>query len=195
MSVWDKPKKVNDWAKQLVLTRGARKWGPLFHGAITRLPEADYAVLVGHKPCHSLDDDLRDILNVNEGATERVARIVQRLGQGKFRDRLLSLSAECCVTHCRRVELIRASHIKPWAESDNRERVDPYNGLLLMPNLDLAFDRGLISFAADGTLLVSQQLRGEDVALLGIQGGTRIKVHSRNQKYLRYHRRKHGYGS
>ena len=30
----------------------------------------------------------------------------------------------------------KTSHIKPWRDADNQERLDAYNGLLLLPNYD-----------------------------------------------------------
>jgi predicted restriction endonuclease len=51
--------------------------------------------------------------------------------------------------------LLRASHIKPWRMSDNSERLDPENGLLLVANLDAAFDAGLLSFTDTGRMLFS----------------------------------------
>lgn len=52
---------------------------------------------------------------------------------------------------------LRASHIKPWSDSNNRERLDPHNGLFLSPNYDHLFDHGYITFADDGALLVSNE--------------------------------------
>jgi hypothetical protein len=44
-------------------------------------------------------------------------------------------------------ELLRASHIKPWAARDtDAERLDVFNGLLLAPHCDALFARGFITF-------------------------------------------------
>jgi putative restriction endonuclease len=48
-----------------------------------------------------------------------------------------------------------ASHIKPWCESTNEERLNGENGLLLTPSIDHLFDRGFISFEDNGELLIS----------------------------------------
>jgi transposase len=50
---------------------------------------------------------------------------------------------------------LRASHIRPWRDSDNEARLDGENGLLLTPTIDHLFDRGFISFEDDGRLLIS----------------------------------------
>jgi HNH endonuclease len=66
---------------------------------------------------------------------ESKALVESRLGQGRFRQDLLSLwSRQCAVTGLGVAELLRASHIKPWRSSDNVERLDQYNGVLLAPH-------------------------------------------------------------
>jgi len=54
----------------------------------------------------------------------------------------------CAVTGLAVPELLRASHIKPWADCEtDAERLDVYNGFLLAPHLDAAFDLGFITVA------------------------------------------------
>jgi len=50
------------------------------------------------------------------------------------------------------------SHIKRWRNSNNSERLDVYYGLLLTANLDALFDRGLVSIADDGAILISSKV-------------------------------------
>ena len=83
------------------------------------------------------------------------------------------------------------SHIKPWRDSDNDERLDGENGLLLTPTIDHLFDRGFISFESDGRLLVSP--RADEVSLrkMGVatEGLVNVGAFSRGQKeYLEFHR-------
>ena len=54
-----------------------------------------------------------------------------------------------------------ASHIKPWKDSDENERLDIDNGLLLCPNHDKAFDRGYISFDDNGLIITTIQYNDE----------------------------------
>lgn len=125
--------------------------------------------------------------------TGRLAVVVQRRGQSKYRQDLLELwHHRCAVTGCSNETLLTASHIKPWADCSQHpiERVDPYNGLPLIPNLDQAFDKGLITFEDDGEIRISPRLSAEDAARLGIDSGTRlIHVFEKNREYLDYHRR------
>ena len=44
----------------------------------------------------------------------------------------------CAVTGLKRRELLRASHIRPCADSNNRGRLDSFNGLLLAVPYDAA---------------------------------------------------------
>ena len=55
--------------------------------------------------------------------------------------------------------LIIASHIKPWADSSNRERRDPRNGVAACPTHDAAFDKGLITVNGGLRVHRSQRLR------------------------------------
>lgn len=89
---------------------------------------------------------------------------------------------------------MRASHIKPWRISDNRERLDKFNGLLLTPALDLLFDAGFISFADSRDILFSPCLAQEDATLLGVHDKMRLcTVYLESQPYLAQHRRMHGF--
>jgi hypothetical protein len=92
-------------------------------------------------------------------ATIKTQLIQARIGQGHFRDNLLKLwNGACAITGCTVKHILRASHIKPWKDSSNEERLDPYNGLLLTANLDALFDKHLISFDDDGRMLVAKQI-------------------------------------
>ena len=122
--------------------------------------------------------------------TEAEAVRLCRIGQGPFRDSLLALwFNKCSVTGCKATRVLRASHLKPWVDSTNKDRLDPYNGLLLIPNLDAALDVGLITFDDDGKIRISSQLCSEDAASLGIVPTMRLStIHKRHLKYLQYHR-------
>jgi hypothetical protein len=78
----------------------------------------------------------------------------ERRGQQVFRERVLQHEPACRLTGVSDPAHLRASHIKPWAQSDSRERLDGSNGLMLSPHVDHLFDRAYISFNDDGTLLV-----------------------------------------
>ncbi|WP_101927043.1 MULTISPECIES: HNH endonuclease [Luteimonas] len=81
-----------------------------------------------------------------------------RIGQGRFRSRVLAIEARCRVTGIEEKSFLVASHIKPWFASDNRERLDGNNGLALAPHVDFLFDKGYVSFSKTGELMVSDAL-------------------------------------
>lgn len=140
-------------------------------------------------PLESEWDEIKKIRNDhNLTRTQRETLIQARLGQGKFREELLRLWKRCPVTGSEALEVLRASHIKPWKDSTNRERLDPFNGFLLTPNLDALFDRMLISFDASGRILISKALARREQRLMGLSRRLRIPLRQKHRSYLRYHR-------
>ena len=124
--------------------------------------------------------------------TEAERLVVQRVGQDIFRKSLINYwQGRCAVTGLNLVPLLRASHIKPWAECESdAERLDVFNGLLLAPHLDALFDGGWISFDEDGGVLVSPELSGDQQARLGVQPGWRLaELPEPQNNYLAWHRR------
>ncbi|PKG01227.1 MULTISPECIES: HNH endonuclease [unclassified Alcanivorax] len=136
---------------------------------------------------YALTNDLADLdSDASLSETERSTLRTTRLGHGKFREGLVGYWRGCAVTQYPGVSLLIASHIKSWREADNRERLDPYNGLLLVPNLDKVFDRQLISFDGRGRILISSHL--EDPNKLGIHKDMVVKLDDSHQRYLAHHR-------
>ncbi len=118
--------------------------------------------------------------------TTKAALVNTRIGQGQFRQNLIELWNGCAVTQYANYSLLIASHIKPWKAANNTERLDKYNGLLLLANLDKAFDRGYISFEDDGKIRISTGLQEPEV--LGITSDMQINLKEYNRDYLAYHR-------
>jgi putative restriction endonuclease len=125
----------------------------------------------------------------NLSSTEKDSLIRARLGQGDFRRKLVLYWGGCSVTGLTDFPLLKASHIKPWRVSNNKERLDLYNGLLLIPNLDLLFDLGYISFLDNGQIIFSKTLSDKNIFLLNIDNQYYLrKVNTLHIKYLKYHR-------
>lgn len=134
-----------------------------------------------------LVQDLQDILN--SSATMKTALVQARIGTGGYRaDLMKAWNGRCAVTACAIPEMLRASHVKPWRASDNAERLDAQNGLLLAAHLDALFDRGLITFDDSGAMIVAGAIKtaGKDVWGLGMP--LSAKPTGRLSDYLRYHR-------
>ena len=127
--------------------------------------------------------------NLNE--TDRIAIVKSRVGQGLFRKRLLEkFDGTCIITGVTVKKLLVASHIKPWAVSNNEERLSEENGLLLSPTYDKLFDFGLITFTNQGRIFVSSQLSSEEKAKLHISSDITydLKLSSKMKENLDYHR-------
>ena len=135
-------------------------------------------------------EEERVLLNPNIDETERRAIVKSRIGQGQFRDNLLFKYKKCIITGISIPQVLVASHIKPWAVSDNKERLDVDNGLLLSATYDRLFDSGLISFNEKGQVLSSKFISVDNLRLLGIdlKNEYPIKYSSRMENYLTYHR-------
>ena len=118
---------------------------------------------------------------------------VQRVGQDVFRRGLLEYwDGRCAVTGLDVPELLRASHIKPWADCEtDAERLDVFNGLLLAPHLDATFDAGFITVGKDGVVVVSEALSAGAQSALGLDETLHIGgLHPAHERYLPWHRSK-----
>lgn len=136
------------------------------------------------------DDDieLQEIEDADLPATEKEQLTKSRIGQGLFRKRVEQIEERCRLTGVEETSLLIASHIKPWRDCNNSERLDGNNGLFLSPHADKLFDRGWISFSNDGSLLVGY---GAETVLdaWGIDRLVNVGAFSEAQsKYLEYHR-------
>ncbi|MBD0274339.1 MAG: HNH endonuclease, partial [Acetobacteraceae bacterium] len=140
------------------------------------------------------DDIEADIANVEADTaideTTRRALVDARRGQGRFRAGLMRRwGGACAVTGLTLARALRASHAKPWRESNTAERLDPKNGLLLAAHLDALFDTGLISFADGGAMMVSPGVSTGDRERLGIPRGIREPLDAQERAFMAHHRR------
>jgi hypothetical protein len=128
-------------------------------------------------------------------STEAERLVVQRVGQDIFRAALIDYwGGRCPLTGITEPELLRASHIVSWADSTDEQRLDVYNGLLLSALWDAAFDSGLISFADDGSVLVTDRIGGATRATLGITPTTRLNgLRDQHRANLAVHRERNGF--
>ncbi len=182
------------------LARYARRWVPesgllrLVFDGFAPAPVGKTYTKVGRWRCGEPNDELiadfRAILGSPEVTeTERSQLLRARIGQGRFRQSLLDYwRSTCPVTGCCDARVLIASHIKRWCDSDNRERLDPFNGLLLTPNVDRLFDQHLLSFSDTGSLLLSARIRPLLLAELGLKMEASISLDARHHPYLFAHR-------
>ena len=121
-------------------------------------------------------------------AMYKEAVVKSRIGQGQFRNDLIAYWHGCTVTGVKQKDMLIASHIKPWKDcEDSFEAIDKFNGLLLIPTLDKAFDQGYISFSDEGNILISDELTYAKA--LGINDSMQINgLRAEHTMYLKYHR-------
>jgi putative restriction endonuclease len=123
--------------------------------------------------------------------TERERLVQARLGQGLFRANVLLIEKACRITKVARLEHLVASHVKPWRDASNDDRLNGENGLLLTPTIDHLFDRGFISFENGGDLVVSPVADRSSLARMGLQVDQKVNVGTFSEgqrRFLEYHR-------
>jgi len=126
-------------------------------------------------------------------STEVLRMVRQRIGQQAYRQAMLDYwGGACAVTGLALAPVLRASHAKPWAVCDSdAERLDVFNGLLLVAHLDVLFDQFLLSFDEHGRVLISQQLDGAACEVLGLCPTMRMRwMAPEHEQYMGYHRQR-----
>ena len=127
--------------------------------------------------------------------TEAERLVIQRVGQDVFRDALMQYwGGRCPLTGITDPALLRASHIVPWADCSDEQRLNVHNGLLLSALWDAAFDQGLVSFADDGTPLGSPKLSPIARTVLGLDSAPLLRgLQDPHRANLALHRTRHGF--
>jgi len=157
----------------LQLHRGEGLWHTMFSGV--RIPQAVTKAIGNFRQWKtpSVAPVVFESQDIPETTTIR--KIEVRKVQHLFREKQLQYWKVCSVTGCSFQEALIASHIVPWADSSELERIDVYNGLLLTPNLDKLFDNYFISFNARGEILISKSLSSKAKSDLGINPSMKLR--------------------
>ncbi len=139
----------------------------------------------------SVLDDVaeRELAKQAFAATEKEQLIKARRGQGIFRINLEKIEKGCRLTGVDDERLLIASHIKPWRVSDNFEKLDGNNGLLLSPHVDRLFDRGWLGFSDKGEILFSSYRTALAMKAWGLDPAKNVgSFNERQRLYLNFHR-------
>ncbi len=138
-------------------------------------------------PDRPLDDFLAKVKDLPR-KTEAERLVIQRIGQDIFRNRLMSYwQGTCHLTGITDPALLRASHIIPWKEcSDDAERLNVHNGLLLSALWDAAFDKGLVTFDDAGKPVFSSAL--SEAARSELNWSRSISLTDEHRNRLVWHR-------
>jgi len=146
------------------------------------------------KEIETADDDREKIADEEERkieisktipATKKETLIKARRGQGKFRQAVFDLEKRSRLSGISIPELLIAGHVKPWANCDDIERLNPNNGYLFSPNEDLLFGKGWMTYAEDGSIICIDQSLLE---ILNVDPTQNVGEFNEEQKmFLRYH--------
>lgn len=140
-----------------------------------------------------IDSVIEDPINIYESnpptVTERSGLVTSRVGQGAYRKRIIHRwEYKCAVTNFNKLDILIASHIVPWAQSNDTERLDVHNGILLSPTYDALFDKHLITFDNKGKIILSDKIEQSAYQKIGVTGNERIRELSQyNVSYLDRH--------
>jgi putative restriction endonuclease len=149
----------------------------------------DYQFNINNHPSKVRDEEESVEKSKNISVAKKETIIIARIGQGKFRENLLKQMFSCPITDVSDERLLMASHIKPWVQSNDKEKIDPFNGIIFTPTYDKMFDQGFISFEDDGTLLVSPYISPLNIKKLNLIKNKKYNIQpSGREKYLDYHR-------
>jgi len=149
---------------------------------------ADYFGDVQHP--YTIEKEAKEIAQL-EKDKEGLTLTKARKGQGKYRQELLNLCPYCPITMVSDDRLLIASHIKPWAKSNEIEKIDPYNGFMFTPTFDYLFDRGFMTFTKDKRIQLSPFLSKMTYSKLGISDNKIIHQLplEKREAYMEYHRK------
>jgi len=124
-----------------------------------------------------------------EGNLEKVQITKARRGQGIFRTNVRLIERSCRLTGVQNIKHLRASHIKPWKDSTDSEKIDGNNGLLLSPHVDHLFDQGFISFNNGGDLILSKELSKTVLDQWALGSIKNVgSFNAKQSKFLEFHR-------
>lgn len=114
-----------------------------------------------------------------------------RVGQEYFKSEVTEVcNGRCIVTGVQdqNPSILIGSHTKSWADSDDEERMDGHNGLLLAPHVDKLYDRHLITFSKSGKILVSSLLNADVLIAWGVDTEKQYSLTDKQHEYMKWHR-------
>lgn len=131
------------------------------------------------KSIHSLSNTEKDII------------CKQRIGQGLFKELLLDkYNCKCALCNITTERMLVGSHIKEWSHSTDSQKLDVNNGILLCAHHDALFDKHLISFNDDGTLLISPLIDSTEQVTLNLLAIPKLSITDEMKPFIAYHRSK-----
>ena len=141
----------------------------------------------------AIEGDFGNIVSEKPIKTEKQVISKIRISQSSYRNKALSIwNNRCAVTSVDNPSWLIASHIKPWHESNDFEKIDPFNSLILSPNFDKLFDRGVISFSPKTGKIILPETQSKEMwnnlYRMHVDDSISLsQVPEQTAKYLEYH--------
>jgi putative restriction endonuclease len=89
----------------------------------------------------------------------KIREVKTRVNQDVFRDIVLAnYDSKCAITGIDIPALLKASHIIPWSKNE-KERLNPENGICLSALYDCAYDRGYIGINKKFEIILSSEIK------------------------------------
>ena len=117
--------------------------------------------ILAQKENTSIENKYEELLfDIKNLKGEMVTREVKtRVNQSVFRQMVLSnYNTKCAISGIDIPKLLLASHIIPWSKNE-KERLNPENGICLSALYDKAFDKGLIGINLNYEIILSKDLK------------------------------------
>ena len=145
------------------LAGGKRQVEPIWQEFLANKEEIlfESEILLVEKESNSINKKYEIILNGTENLVgeSKVREVKTRVNQNIFRQIVLAnYSGKCAFSGIDIPDLLVASHIIPWSKNE-KERLNPENGICLSSLYDKAFDKGLIGLKLDYSIIFSERLK------------------------------------
>ena len=161
-------------------------WNEFFEDWETMILESEIR-MAQLKESESKVEESDDYIMKNGETRSSVVKV--RINQNFFRKMILtSYNNLCCITGIDNIELLIASHIIPWAR-DEKNRLNPMNGLCLNALHDRAFDKGLISIDESYNVIVSKNVKHKLILQYNRKPITLPDRFVPDQNFLSFHRK------
>ena len=156
------------------------RWKPSDAGMTTKSPDTKKGIVSKE----------REKNYIQPNKTEWRGLVTSRVGHGYYRQEVIQKwHGKCALTGIDILPVLIASHIVPWPESNDDEKLDVENGILLSPLFDALFAKHFIAFADDGSLLISSKISREDLDRLNLKDGVDLAMSEGMLPYIRRHRK------
>lgn len=134
-------------------------WNEFIHNKDELLFESER--ILAEKEHIDIEDKFAETLKGTEHlkGEYKIREVKTRVNQNVFRQIVLAnYDCKCAITGIDIPDLLFASHIVPWSLNE-KERLNPENGICLSPLWDRAYDKGYIGINENFEILISKELK------------------------------------